>query len=54
MLLHLLFDSLLSICPKKMETEKWIKAADSPLLNKSIEHMEKCMLYRIKLNFNIR
>ena len=25
------FDSLLSTCPKKMETEKWPKAADSPL-----------------------
>ena len=25
------FDSLLSTCPKKMETEKWSKAADSPL-----------------------
>ena len=25
------FDSLLSTCPKKMETEKWPKAANSPL-----------------------
>ena len=25
------FDSLLSPCAKKMETEKWPKAADSPL-----------------------
>ena len=32
MLLYFLFDSLLSTCPKKMETEKWPKAADSPLL----------------------
>ena len=32
MLLYLFFDSLLSTCPKKMETEKWPKAADSPLL----------------------
>ena len=31
MLLHLFLDSLFSICPKKMETEKWLKAADSPL-----------------------
>ena len=28
MLLYLFFDSLLSTCPKKMETEKWPKAAD--------------------------
>ena len=34
MLLHLFFDYLLSTCPKKMETEKWLKAADSPLLIK--------------------
>ena len=32
MLLYLFFDSLLSTCPKKMTTEKWPKAADSPLL----------------------
>ena len=31
MLLYLFFDSLLSTCPKKMETEKWPKATDSPL-----------------------
>ena len=31
MLLYLFFDSLLSTCPKKMETEKWPKAADFPL-----------------------
>ena len=33
MLLHiyLIFDSSLSTCRKKMETEKWPKAADSPL-----------------------
>ena len=31
MLLYLFFDSLLSTC-KKMDTEKWPKAADSPLL----------------------
>ena len=29
MLLYLYFDSLLSPCPKKLETEKWPKAADS-------------------------
>ena len=27
------FASLLSTCPKKMETAKWPKAADSPLLS---------------------
>ena len=32
MLLYLFFDSLSSTCQKKMETEKWSKAADSPLL----------------------
>ena len=32
MLLSWFFDSLLLTCPKKMETEKWAKAADSPLL----------------------
>ena len=31
MLLYLFFDSLLSTCPKKMETEKWPKAAHSSL-----------------------
>ena len=31
MLLYSFFDSLLSSCPKKMETKKWPKAADSPL-----------------------
>ena len=29
--LYLFFDSSLSTCPTKMETEKWPKAADSPL-----------------------
>ena len=29
---YLFIDSLLSTCQKKMETEKWPKAADSPLL----------------------
>ena len=32
MLLYLFFDYLLSTCPKKIETEKWSKAIDSPLL----------------------
>ena len=33
MLLYLFFDSLLSnTCPKKMATDKWPMAADSPLL----------------------
>ena len=32
MLLYLFFDFLLSTRPKKKETEKWPKAADSPLL----------------------
>ena len=31
MLLYLFFDSLLSTCPKKMETEKWPKVAYSLL-----------------------
>ena len=31
MLLYLFFDSLLSTWPKKNGTEKWPKAADSPL-----------------------
>ena len=31
MLLYLFLDSLLSTCPKKMETEEWPTAADSPL-----------------------
>ena len=30
--LYPFFDYLLSPCPKKMETEKWRKAADSPLM----------------------
>ena len=34
MLLYLFFDSLLSTCPKKMETKKWPKAADSPLFKR--------------------
>ena len=29
MLLYLFLDSLLSTCPKKMETEKWPKTVDS-------------------------
>ena len=33
MLLYLFFDSSLSTCPKKMETEKWPQAADSPLIS---------------------
>ena len=32
MLLYLFFDSLLFSCPKKMETEKWPKAAVSAVL----------------------
>ena len=35
MLLYLFFDSLLYICPKKMETKKWPKASDSLLLELS-------------------
>ena len=31
MLLYLFYDSLLPTCPKKMETEKWPKAANSSL-----------------------
>ena len=29
------FDSLLSTCPKKMDTEKWPNAADSRIHNNS-------------------
>ena len=32
MLLYLFFDFLLSACQKKMETAKWPKAADFPLM----------------------
>ena len=35
MLLYLFFDSLLSTCPTKMEGEKWLKDADSPLPHQS-------------------
>ena len=42
MLLFLFFDSLLSTCPKKMETEKWPTAADSPLYSAGAE--TKCVL----------
>ena len=38
MLLYLFFDYSLSTCPKKMETEKWPKAADSPLNIFSLVH----------------
>ena len=38
LLVHLFFDFALSTCPKKMETEKWPKAADS-------------LLYYIKFSF---
>ena len=31
MLLYLFFNSLLSTCPKKLETEKWPKAVHSPI-----------------------
>ena len=30
-ILYVFFDSLLSICPKKIKTERWPKADDSPL-----------------------
>ena len=33
MLLYLFFNSILSTCPKKMETEKLPKAADSALIS---------------------
>ena len=36
MLIYLLFDSLLSTCPKKMEPEKWPKAADFCLLPEAV------------------
>ena len=37
MLLYLFFNSLLSDCQKKMETEKWPKAADSLLNSKLLD-----------------
>ena len=37
MLLYLFFDSLLSTCLKKMQTEKWPKAADPPLLTNIVD-----------------
>ena len=33
MLLYFLFDSVFPGCPKKMATEKWPKATNSPLEN---------------------
>ena len=45
MLLYLFFDSLLSICPEKMKTEKWPKAADSPL------RMCICDMYVCEIGF---
>ena len=35
---YLYLHSLLSICPKKMETEKWPKAAESPVHKYVCEH----------------
>ena len=46
MLLYLFFDSLLSTSSKKMETEKWPKAADSPLPLESVNlflHVFLCL-----------
>ena len=45
MLLYLFFDSLLSTFPKKMETEKWPKAADSPLQYSN--HLFQCIPLRV-------
>ena len=36
MLLYLFYNSTLSTRPKKMETEKWPKAADSPLVQEPL------------------
>ena len=41
MLLYLFFDSSLSTCTKKMETENWPKAADSPLPEVLNVHMNE-------------
>ena len=49
MLLYLFFDSLLSTCPKKMETEKWPKAADSPLFNTFPSSMATSKRYLLNL-----
>ena len=40
MLLYLFFDSSLSTCPKKKETEKLPKAADSPLLTEKLSEVK--------------
>ena len=37
-----IFDSVLSTCPIKMETEKWPKAADSPLYCICCIKLKKC------------
>ena len=54
MLLYLFFDFLLSTCQKKkIETEKWPKAADSPLHVFSIDNPKKILslrLYRSTFN----
>ena len=59
MLLYLFFDSLLSTCPRKMETEKWPKAADSSLLwwvtayhfSETVEMPDYWMVERIDTRF---
>ena len=47
------FDSLLSTCPNKMETEKWPKAADSPLLN-TILAIRQLVYYHVSIAFRRR
>ena len=46
MIVYLFFDSSLFTCPKKIETEKWPKAADSPLPLESVNlflHVFLCL-----------
>ena len=54
MLLYLFFDSLLSTCLKKMETEKWPKAADSPLSDLFIVNRNYNLGSRIMYRYIIR
>ena len=48
MLLHLFFDISLSTCPKKMETQKKLEAADSLLIKKFKKLLEFEGLDRVK------
>ena len=50
------FDSLLSICQKKMGTEKWPKVADSPLLQlkEIMARSKRCGRFNKRNNFMLR